>query len=173
MRAQTLLLALIAGGAIPAAAAQQAQTPLPSAIPQSFTECAAEFRRTSGNDGSPPPPPFECTRVYFGDLHPGSTYELAAAGGRAVAVGDRYIDDVLRPAIATRLAQRSSGAGGKRRLNAFIRLARTAGTARCALVQEIWSGGTLRVAFASSCAVQNRDALIEDLLRIEEDLLPR
>lgn len=204
MKAWPLLAALCLSGAAPAAAmaqdsedaavdaaanaaeaaadaaariVEEAEPAPPTTVSQSFADCAARFRRTTAPEGSQRRRPFDCTQRYYDGLAPATTHDFAMSGNHAVAIGDLYIDEILQPAIAARLAEdldndRWAETRG-RLLEAFIHAARNAGTARCAVVYDIWSEGTMRVAVGSNCGIQNRDALIDDLLGIEEHLLPR
>jgi len=169
-----------AAAAVAYEAAQHAATEhpaLPTTIPDSYAECASRFQRASVSEGDPPLPRFDCTWRYFDSLGPVTTYDFAMAGNRSVAVGDLYIDEMLEPDIARRLVSRTDNDGWaetrRRLLSGFISAARAAGMARCAVVNDINDGGTIRIATGSFCAVENRDKLIDDLLRIREEFLPR
>lgn len=154
--------------------ALDAETP-PTTIPQTFGDCAITFRARSASVEARRPP-FDCTRRHFDSLGASTSYEFLVTGNRAAAVGDLYVDGVMRPAIVARLAQRANEEqqdNPERQLDTFIRSARDAGRARCALIFDFYREGTIGVALGSDCAVENRDKLIDDLMLIESDLLLR
>ena len=165
-----LLLASFVAAPLPALARQGAV----SEIPAAFSECVAEY---GAIESLGEPEPFGCTRAYFDSLpgSEGSTLDMASAAGRAAETADFYIDSVLLPSLLSQ-GQTSvndepprADPGDLARqmlLRSYVRSARAAGETRCDLVYEANSEGTIRSVHAGSCAVENRDRLIGDLINL-------
>ena len=145
-------------------------------MPKAFLDCAATFRRALAKPG--PDRAFGCTAAYLQSLPggSGSTRDMVLASGRAATVADLYVDATLFPEIVEGLEPEPQT--DEQRvfpklsrhflLRSYIRSARGAGETLCDLYYDYFSKGTIRSILAGSCAVANRDKLIDDLLRFAD-----
>ena len=141
-------------------------------VPAPFMDCVAAQRREMRDPESERE--FDCTRVYFESLpgSEGSPQDMAAAANQAAEAADLYIDSHLLPAIFdSRQPEAESGAPSFARnllVKSYVRSARAAGETLCDLLYERHSGGTIRSVIAGSCAIGNRDELIQNLLGFDD-----
>jgi hypothetical protein len=173
--AGALLLALFATPL----AAQESRAPEPEIVTEvarSFLDCAVAYRRSLANpDGDKR---FGCTEAYLQCLpgSGGSTLDMATATARATEVADFYVDNMLFSEIVLGLAPEEGAEGRSSNLTrhfllqSYVRSARAAGQTLCDLYYDYFSEGTIRSVMAGSCAVANRDKLIDDLLRLADTI---
>ena len=149
-----------------------AAEPAPATVPKAFLDCS-NARRTAAKE-SEEPDSYRCTRDYFETLpgSGGSTYDMSTASARAAEAADLYIDSVLVPEIVQGLSG-EEGADRKPQgitrdflLRSYLRSARGAGATLCEIQYDYHSEGTIRSVVGGSCAVENRDRLIDDLMRL-------
>ena len=149
-----------------------ADSPAEAEVPAPFMDCVASQRREMRDPDSERE--FDCTRVYFESLpgSEGSTQDMAAAANQAAEAADLYIDSHLLPAIFDSRqpeAEAESPSFARNLLvKSYVRSARAAGETLCDLLYEKHSGGTIRSVIAGSCAIANRDELIQDLLGFDD-----
>ena len=165
-----LLLGAFAAS-VPSSATRAAE-PVAAAVPKSFLDCSNAWRAAAKETEEPEA--FRCTRDHFGTLpgSGGSTYDMSTASARAAEAADLYIDSVLVPEIVAGLSgdeegdRKPQGITRDFLLRSYVRSARAAGATLCEIQYDYHSGGTIRSVVGGSCAVENRDRLIDDLMRL-------
>jgi hypothetical protein len=169
-----LALALVLGGVAASVPgyAQSAPEPAVVTVPKPFLDCSNAWRVAAKEVEEPEA--YRCTRDFFETLpgSGGSTYDMSMASARAAEAADLYIDSVLVPEIVQGLSGDES-AGRKAQgitrdflLRSYVRSARGAGATLCEIQYDYHSEGTIRSVVGGSCAVENRDRLIGDLMRL-------
>ena len=173
MRVRLTIALLLFGGAlsVPVSAASAAE-PAPAAVPKAFLDCSNAWRAAAKEVEEPES--FRCTREHFESLpgSGGSTYDMSMASARAAETADLYIDSVLLPEINLGLSGGEEGASKPQAitrdflLRSYVRTARAAGATLCEIQYDYHSEGSIRSVVGGSCAVENRDRLIGDLMRL-------
>lgn len=168
----TFALILCGGAATLAGSALSAAEAAPATVPKAFLDCSNAWRSAAKEVEEPEA--YRCTREHFESLpgSGGSTYDMAMASARAAETADLYIDSVLVPEINLGLSGGEEGASKPQAitrdflLRSYVRTARAAGETLCEIQYDYHSEGTIRSVVGGSCAVENRDRLIDDLMRL-------
>jgi hypothetical protein len=165
-------LALVLGGLAASVHHAPANAAEPASVPKALMDCSNAYRAAAKE--SERPEPYRCTREHFESLpgSGGSTYDMSTTSAQAAEASDLYIDSVLLPEIVDGL----SGDEGANRnpqwltrdflLRSYVRSGRAAGATLCEIQYDYHSEGSIRSVVGGSCAVDNRDRLIDDLMRL-------